>query len=66
MDRMVVFECGQKRQRFAHFQDNPMELVGRDRRVVVPSCRPKGNFGFRFRDIAALQPDSNDVRTMAY
>ena len=31
-----------------------MELVGRDRRVVVPSRRPKGNFGFRFRDIAAL------------
>jgi hypothetical protein len=27
MDRMVVFECGQKRLRFAHFQDDPMELV---------------------------------------
>jgi hypothetical protein len=25
---MVVFECGQKCQRLAHFQDDPAELVG--------------------------------------
>jgi hypothetical protein len=28
MRSMVVFECGQKRQRLAHFQDDPAELVG--------------------------------------
>ena len=30
MALMVDFECGQKRLRFAHFQDDPMELVGRN------------------------------------
>src|SRR5262249_45824500 len=28
MATMVVFECGQKRQRLAHFQDVPWELGG--------------------------------------
>jgi hypothetical protein len=66
MDQIVVFECGQKRQRFAHFQDDPMELVGRDWLALVPSHRPKRNFGFRFRGIPPPQPDSNDVGNMAY
>jgi hypothetical protein len=56
MDRMIVFECGQKRQRFAHFQDDPMELVGHDCLAPVPAHRPTGNFGCWFRDIAPPRP----------
>jgi hypothetical protein len=65
MDRMVVFECGQKRLRFAHFQDGLMELVGRDWLALVLAQRSARNFGCQFRDIAPPRPDSNDVRTMA-
>jgi len=63
---MVVFECGQKRLRLAHFQDDPMELVGRDWLALVLARRAVRNFGCRFRDIALPRPDSNDVRTVAY
>jgi len=66
MERMVVFECGQKRQRLAHFQDDPVELVGRDCLAPVLPNPPAGKFRFRFRRIASPRPDSNGVRNMAY
>jgi hypothetical protein len=40
---MVVFECGQKRLRLAHFQDDPMEHVGGGRLAATLLASRRGN-----------------------
>jgi hypothetical protein len=62
---MVDFECGQKRLCLAHFQDDPMELVGRSGPAPASARRPEGNFRFQFRSMVLLLTDSNDVGNMA-
>jgi hypothetical protein len=49
---MVVFECGQKRQRLAHFQDQAAELVGTLRRTRAYPQRRRQNFINKYRRIA--------------
>jgi hypothetical protein len=52
MPSMVVFECGQKRQRLAHFQDQAAELVGTLRRTRAYPQRRRQNFINKSRSIA--------------
>jgi hypothetical protein len=55
---MVVFECGQKRQRLAHFQDEAGELVGTPlRRRGCPQQRGR-NFINKYRRIAPKMRDA--------
>ena len=65
MARMVIFECGQKRQRLAHFHDDPGELVGA---IVLALPRPTagGEIRLSIPSHRTTQSDSNDVRNMAY
>jgi hypothetical protein len=65
MAAMVVLECGQKRLRLAHFQDDPMELVGRDGGALALRGQPDDNFCFQLRNMMLLRTNSNDVRIMA-
>jgi hypothetical protein len=52
MGSMVVFECGQKRLRLAHFQDEAGELVGSLPPAYVRVHRRWRNFINRYRRIA--------------
>jgi hypothetical protein len=52
MPSMVVFECGQKRQHLAHFQDDAAELVGTSRRTRAYLQRRRQNFINKCRRIA--------------
>jgi hypothetical protein len=64
MATIVVFECGQKRLRLAHFQDDPMELVGSDGYRPAPAGMPEGKFRFQIRRMALLRTDSKGVENM--
>jgi hypothetical protein len=58
---MVDFECGQKRQPMAHFQDAPAELVGPSLRKRVRQRRLRRNFINKSRRIALKRAMPNDV-----
>jgi hypothetical protein len=64
MATIVVFECGQKRLRLAHFQDDPMELVGSNGNRPAPAGWPESKFCFQFRRMVLLRTDSKGVGNM--
>jgi hypothetical protein len=58
MPSMLVFECGQKRQRLAHFQDEAGELGGALRRTRGCSQQCGRNFINKYRCIAPKMRDA--------
>jgi hypothetical protein len=64
MATIVVFECGQKRLRLAHFQDDPMELVGSNGYRPAPAGWPERKFRFQFQRMVLLRTDSKGVGNM--
>src|SRR5690349_9046615 len=65
MGSMVGFECGQKRLRLAHFQDQAGELVGSLPPAHVRLHRHGRNFINRYRRIAPKRAMPNDVGIVA-
>jgi hypothetical protein len=65
MVAMIDFECGQKRLRLAHFDDDPGELVGAARWSLPSQQMDQRNFTNQTRCIVSNEPMPDRVRNVA-